>query len=102
MSPIWQLLRGCRSATSISCPLRTMSDVPTGVIGTLDGRVLFTRRPTYVPVAARVPWRLAVMCLVLSRFRNYSARVEHLHMVHWALTNPTTRRQLKVWLDGIR
>lgn len=79
-----------------------MSETAQGVIGSLNGKVLFTRRPAYVPVAARLPWRLTLICLVLSRFRNSSARIEHLHLVHWALTTPKTRQQLKVWLDGIR
>lgn len=75
---------------------------PETVIDEVEGVVRFTRRPVLVAAASRVPWRLSILCLVLSRFRNGSARVEHLHLITWALTTPTTRAQMRVWLDGVR
>lgn len=75
---------------------------PETVIDEVDAVVRFTRRPVLVTAASRVPWRLSILCLVLSRFRNNSARVEHVHLINWALTTPTTRALMQVWLSGIR
>jgi hypothetical protein len=71
-------------------------------IDDVDAPVEFRRRASLVPAVARVPWRLALLCLVLSRFRGKSATVAHLHIVSWAVTSPHTRSLLKVWLSGKR
>lgn len=71
-------------------------------LNSVDGFVQFTERPSLVRVGARTPWRLAVVCLILSRFRGQSARVEHVHLLNWAITTSKSRAQLRVWLSGQR
>jgi hypothetical protein len=80
-----------------------MSDTGSdGVLDELDGVVRFTQRPSLIPAAARAPWRISLVCLVISRFRQQSARINHLHLINWALTASKTRAQLNVWLAGTR
>lgn len=79
-----------------------MFEEASGPIERLDGLVQFTERPTLVPAAARGPWRLALVCLVISRFRQQSARLDHIHLIHWGISTPKTGALLKVWLDGTR
>jgi hypothetical protein len=79
-----------------------LSRFASDAIDEVDAPVEFRRRAALIPAAARVPWRLAMLCLVLSRFRGKSATMAHLHIVSWAATTPHTRALLKVWLAGTR
>jgi hypothetical protein len=67
-----------------------------------DARVRFSNSPVLVSVRNRVPWRTATTCLILSRFVRQQARLDHLHLVTWALETDGTRELFKVWLSGVR
>jgi hypothetical protein len=67
-----------------------------------DARVQFTNSPVLISVRNRVPWRTAMMCLILSRFNRTQARLDHLHLLTWAMETEGTRQLLRAWLSGER
>lgn len=69
---------------------------------TIDAPVTIQNNPILVSVRARVPWRMSVLCLVLSRFHGQRARLNHLHLLTWALGTSGTRELFLVWLSGRR
>lgn len=68
----------------------------------VDALVSFRDNPVLVSVRARVAWRVSTLCLVLSRFHGHKARLDHLHLITWALGTDGTRELLIVWLSGVR
>ena len=73
-----------------------------GSVPAVDALVSFRNNPVLVSVRARVPWRVSALCLVLSRFHGRKARLDHLHLITWALGTDGTRELLFVWLSGVR
>jgi hypothetical protein len=70
--------------------------------GGQDVRVRFSDSPILISVRNRVPWRTVIMCLILSRFRQAQAAVQHLHVVTWSIETDGTRELFKLWLSGAR
>lgn len=68
----------------------------------IDAPLTIRNNPVLVSVRARVPWRISVLCLVLSKFHGQRARLDHLHLITWALGTSGTRDLLLVWLSGRR
>ncbi len=68
----------------------------------LDPVVHFQPRPVLLAAADRVVWRLSLLVLILSKFRSQRARVEHLHLMFWALGTSTTRALMASWWKGLR
>jgi len=64
--------------------------------------IRFTNSPVLISVRNRVPWRTAIMCLILSRFRGHQTTLGHLHILTWAIETEGTRALFKVWLSGAR
>ena len=67
-----------------------------------DARVRFTNTPVLISIRNRVPWRTAMMCLILSHFNKSQERVDHLHLLTWSVESDGTRELFKVWLSGQR
>lgn len=67
-----------------------------------DAIVRFSNTPVLISVRNRVPWRTAMMCLGLSKFLMNQARLDHLHLLTWALETDGTRQLFKIWLSGQR
>lgn len=67
-----------------------------------DARIQFNNSPVLISVRRRVPWRTMTMCLILSRFFRSQARVDHLHLLTWALETEGTRALFRVWMSGQR
>jgi len=76
--------------------------VPAAPTASIDAIVTIRNNPVLISVRARVPWRVSTLCLVLSRFRGQKARLDHLHLVTWAVGTDGTRELLIVWLSGQR
>jgi hypothetical protein len=68
----------------------------------IDAPVRFRRQPRALAAEQRVAYRLAVLALTLSRFRQATASVEHLHLLTWAMRSHRSRRMLLAWWDGHR
>lgn len=67
-----------------------------------DTRVSFVRQPKALPATRRMSFRLAVLVLVLSRFRNNSASLSSAHLFLWSLRSTRTRQMLLSWWSGAR
>jgi len=67
-----------------------------------DAIVRFSNTPVLISVRIRVPWRTGMMCLILSKFLRSQARLDHLHLLTWALETEGTRQLFKIWLSGQR
>ena len=72
--------------------------------GALDqgGRIRFTNSPVLISVRNRLPWRTGLMCLILSSFNKGQARLDHLHLLTWAVDTDGTRELFRIWLSGAR
>ncbi len=70
--------------------------------GHLDAPIVFRPRPRLIRAEQRIPWRIGLLCLTLSRFNQNSATVGHLHTLSWAMRSHRSRESfLSVW-DGRR
>jgi hypothetical protein len=67
-----------------------------------NAAIEFTNNPVLISVRNRVPWRTAMICLILSRFRGHQATMSHLHILTWSVDTDGTRALFKVWLSGAR
>lgn len=63
-------------------------------------KIGFRRRNDAIPGDLRISWRLAVLCLLLARFRSNTARTEHLHTLWWAIRSEATRDLIVRWFNG--
>lgn len=63
-------------------------------------RIGFRRRNDSIPGDLRISWRLAVLCLLLARFRAKTARIEHLHTLWWAIRSENSRDLIIRWFDN--
>lgn len=68
----------------------------------VDARVRFGNSPVLISVRHRVQWRIAVLCLILSKCHSQRARLDHLHLLNWSLETEGTQELLMVWLSGVR
>jgi hypothetical protein len=59
----------------------------------------FTRTNDAIPGDLRIAWRLAVLCLMLARFRGKRGRIEHLHTLWWAIRSDESRQLVVRWFD---
>lgn len=60
----------------------------------------FTRRKEAIPGDLRIAYRLALLVLLLYRFRSNTAALEHLHTMWWAVRSEETRQLFLRWYDG--
>lgn len=60
----------------------------------------FAERPQSITGDFRVAWRLAVVCLLLSRGRANTLTFEHLGVLWWAVRSRSTRSLLLRWFAG--
>uniref|UniRef100_UPI004040078B hypothetical protein n=1 Tax=Streptomyces sp. DSM 41540 TaxID=3448657 RepID=UPI004040078B len=63
-------------------------------------KIGFRRRNDSIPGDLRISWRLAVLCLLLARFRAKTARIEHLHTLWWAIRSEATRDLIIRWFNN--
>lgn len=61
---------------------------------------IFRERKDAIPGDLRISWRLSVLCMLLQRFRNDRATLEHLHIVWWAMRSPDSQQLFLRWFDG--
>lgn len=60
----------------------------------------FTSRPVNIPGDFRFGWRLALVCLLLSRARGKTLTLRHLHVLWWAIRNVPNRELFLRWMSG--
>jgi hypothetical protein len=84
-------------------PPPLFGDAATGLdLDEVDAPVRFQRQPRPLPAEQRVAYRLAVLTLTLSRFRQSTASIQHLHLLGWATRTRRSRAMLLGWWDGRR
>jgi hypothetical protein len=89
------------TATGLAGPLPVFSNTTVEPdLSDIDAPVRFRRQPRALLAEQRVAYRLAVLTLTLSRFRQAAASVAHLHLLGWAMRSHRSRSMLLAWWDG--
>lgn len=71
-------------------------------LDTGDSDVVFRRQPRPVPARQRIPYRSALLALVLAQFNRNAASLTHLHTIMWAMRTAGTRQMFTAWWKGRR